>query len=124
VKKADPDTIISAAARYAKVRNPGFGKMPQGWLNDERWNDEVVATERPGDDYLKSWGIPDAQPERDGGGASDTDPADGRQSADVSDLFREPDTEEPKGAVPVDHGGYRGDSGSLPPLRLVCGGAA
>lgn len=37
----DPEEIISGAERYARsdavVR--GFAKHPQGWLNDQRWND-------------------------------------------------------------------------------------
>lgn len=39
---ADPETIIAAAERYASSDSVlrGFAKHPQGWLTDERWNDE------------------------------------------------------------------------------------
>jgi hypothetical protein len=40
-KKVDPDKIIAAAKVYAGSRavQDGFVKWPQGWLNDERFND-------------------------------------------------------------------------------------
>lgn len=39
---ADPDVIIKAAQRYRDdpQRNPQMTKYPQGWLNDERYNDQ------------------------------------------------------------------------------------
>ena len=39
---ADPEVIIAAAAAYRDdpARNPGKTKYPQGWLNDERYNDQ------------------------------------------------------------------------------------
>lgn len=44
VKKADPDTIIAAAKRYAATvdRSEGgrFIKYPASWLNAEAWDDE------------------------------------------------------------------------------------
>ena len=38
----DPEMIIDAAARYAQVDAVvrGFVKHAQGWLNDQRWNDD------------------------------------------------------------------------------------
>lgn len=38
----DQETIIDAAARYAQSDNvsKGFVKHAQGWLNDQRWNDD------------------------------------------------------------------------------------
>lgn len=38
----DPEIIIDAAARYAQSDNVsrGFVKHAQGWLNDQRWNDD------------------------------------------------------------------------------------
>lgn len=41
VKKHNPVLIIGAAKVYAqsKAVADGFGKFPQGWLNDERFND-------------------------------------------------------------------------------------
>lgn len=49
IKKTDPEIIISGARRYAawlKSAKPGefrpTAKHPQGWLNDERWNDEEI----------------------------------------------------------------------------------
>jgi hypothetical protein len=49
VKKTPPALIIAGARRYAaQVANadPKFTKYPQGWLNDERWTDDVDV--RPG----------------------------------------------------------------------------
>lgn len=45
---ADPKEIIAAAERYRSdpSRNPDKTKYPQGWLNDERYNDEPAS---PGD---------------------------------------------------------------------------
>lgn len=42
----DPDVIISAAERYRDDprRNPDKTKYPQGWLNDERYLDEVMTS--------------------------------------------------------------------------------
>lgn len=39
---ADPDVIIEAARRYRDdpARNPQMTKYPQGWLSDERYNDQ------------------------------------------------------------------------------------
>lgn len=39
---ADPDVIIKAAQRYRDdpQRNPQMSKYPQGWLSDERYNDQ------------------------------------------------------------------------------------
>jgi len=49
---ADPNVIIKAAERYRDdpSRDPGRTKYPQGWLNDERYNDEADAPSaaRPG----------------------------------------------------------------------------
>lgn len=44
IKKASPDTITKAAARYAeqcaaKGTEPGFIKLAAGWLRSERWSD-------------------------------------------------------------------------------------
>ncbi len=53
VKRADPDLdqaiakINAGARRYAKVCDPQYIKMPQGWLNDGRWEDEVVEQRSP-----------------------------------------------------------------------------
>lgn len=40
---ADPDAIIKAAQRYRDdpQRNPQMSKYPQGWLSDERYNDQA-----------------------------------------------------------------------------------
>lgn len=40
---ADPDLIIKAAQKYRDdpQRNPQMSKHPQGWLNDERYNDQT-----------------------------------------------------------------------------------
>lgn len=40
---ADPETVIKAAQRYRDDprRNPDKTKYPQGWLNDERYKDQV-----------------------------------------------------------------------------------
>lgn len=40
---ADPEHVIAAAKHYADdpKRNPEKTKYPQGWLNDERYNDPV-----------------------------------------------------------------------------------
>lgn len=48
VKKADPEVIITGAERYrdrmAREDTPRQKiKMPEGWLNGERWEDERVA---------------------------------------------------------------------------------
>jgi len=42
---ADPEHVIAAAAAYRDDprRNPDKTKYPQGWLNDERYNDEPPA---------------------------------------------------------------------------------
>ena len=39
---ADPEAVIAAATRYRDDprRNPDKTKYPQGWLNDERYNDQ------------------------------------------------------------------------------------
>ena len=49
IKKADPELIIRKVELYAKwlsEAKPGefrpIPKHPQGWLNDERWNDEEL----------------------------------------------------------------------------------
>lgn len=55
IKKTDPEQIIAGARKYAtwlKTAKPGefrpAVKYPQGWLNDERWNDdEIQGTGRP-----------------------------------------------------------------------------
>jgi hypothetical protein len=41
IRKTPPQKIIAAAGMYAKSEavQRGFGKFPQGWLNDERFND-------------------------------------------------------------------------------------
>lgn len=41
-RNADPDMVIAAAQRYRDdpSRNPQMTKYPQGWLNDERYNDQ------------------------------------------------------------------------------------
>jgi hypothetical protein len=48
ITKADPEAIIFAASRYAETETVarGFAKHPQGWLNDERWNDEDLKPRR------------------------------------------------------------------------------
>lgn len=45
VKRAAPEAIIAGAHRYAADpdRDPSFTKWPQGWLNEDRWEDEPVA---------------------------------------------------------------------------------
>ncbi len=63
IKKDLPEKIISAAGRYAtwlkEPCKPGdfrpHAKHPQGWLNDERWNDPELqeATERPVSDMVR-----------------------------------------------------------------------
>lgn len=47
---ADPEFIITAAKRYADDprRNPKHTKYPQGWLNDERYNDYPAGSEDAG----------------------------------------------------------------------------
>lgn len=42
VKKSPAETIIARARRYGEVADPQFTKHPQGWLNDERWNDDAL----------------------------------------------------------------------------------
>ena len=39
------DEVITAAKAYAKIRGSDkrLWKMPQGWLNDGRWRDEVLS---------------------------------------------------------------------------------
>lgn len=57
VRVADPDIgraiwkINSAAKTYAEACNPKYYKMPQGWLNDGRWDDEIVTARRPVNDF-------------------------------------------------------------------------
>ena len=48
---ADPEAVIKAAERYRDDpgRDPNHTKYPQGWLNDERYNDNPAATSRPDD---------------------------------------------------------------------------
>jgi hypothetical protein len=48
ITKADPETIILAATRYAETGEVkrGFAKNAQGWLNGERWNDEDLKPKR------------------------------------------------------------------------------
>jgi uncharacterized protein YdaU (DUF1376 family) len=48
IAKADPETIILAASRYAETGEVvrGFAKNAQGWLNGERWNDEDLKPKR------------------------------------------------------------------------------
>lgn len=45
IKKTDPDVIIASAKRYAaelKRKNKlDYCKLPDGWLYQERWNDEI-----------------------------------------------------------------------------------
>lgn len=47
---ADPEFIITAAKRYADDprRDPRHTKYPQGWLNDERYNDYPAGSEDSG----------------------------------------------------------------------------
>jgi hypothetical protein len=52
VAKTDPAKILSAAVAYAKSRaaaDPKFTKWPQGWLADERWDDQpdLPSADRP-----------------------------------------------------------------------------
>lgn len=52
IKKADPDTIISAMRQYAEQRRGQDGQFtahPSTWLNGERWLDE--GAEKPTDFY-------------------------------------------------------------------------
>lgn len=44
VKRADPQTIIAGAARYAADpnRDPAFTAFPATWLNRDRWKDEPL----------------------------------------------------------------------------------
>lgn len=48
VKRADPQTIIAGAARYAADpnRDPGFTAHPATWLNRDGWEDEPVPAAR------------------------------------------------------------------------------
>lgn len=50
---ADPNAIIKAAERYRDEpsRNPDKTKYPQGWLSDERYNDEPEADEAGYEDF-------------------------------------------------------------------------
>lgn len=50
---ADPDSVITAAESYAASlgRNPRKVKYPQGWLNDERYNDESTVSDDASDEY-------------------------------------------------------------------------
>lgn len=45
----DAEAIIAAAERYRDdpKRDPRFTKYPQGWLNDERYNDEPASAAKP-----------------------------------------------------------------------------
>lgn len=72
VKKVDPEKIISAAKVYARSEavDRGFVKFPQGWLNDERFNDPelqpvAVAPLQQGTDWYSiarsKMGVPDAR---------------------------------------------------------------
>lgn len=76
-KKADPDTIIAAAAAYARLRagqDPQHTAMAATWLNQERWNDDTTAATPSGkirtadgrlhhpDDKPPAWS-PDPPPE-------------------------------------------------------------
>ena len=49
---ATAEHIIAAAQRYRDDprRNPDHTKYPQGWLNDERYNDQPAAPRRPSAD--------------------------------------------------------------------------
>jgi DNA-binding transcriptional MocR family regulator len=49
LKKASADDIIAGALRYRDDpgRDPRYTKYAQGWLTDERWNDEVSPAEQP-----------------------------------------------------------------------------
>ena len=49
VKRADADTLIEAARRYAASDQVarGFVKHAQGWLNDGRWQDEGISAPQP-----------------------------------------------------------------------------
>jgi len=49
VKRADPELIIQRAAAYAETDavQRGFAKHPQGWLNDDRWNDADLIPAEP-----------------------------------------------------------------------------
>jgi hypothetical protein len=55
---ADPEAIITGAKRYAlcEAVAKGFTKHPQGWLNDERWNDADLP-ELPIDDAARKFPI-------------------------------------------------------------------
>ena len=118
-KRADPEEIISGARRYAARRGPEqrFGKMAQGWLNDDRWTVEAAPQRDAYEDHLKSWGIPDADPSRAGGGTWDTHAAKRDDEADVSRVLPFPKAAEPARSMPVgdDDDGWAGDF--LPPLR-------
>ena len=50
LKKADADTLIAAAAAYARdpKRDPEFTAHASTWLNQERWLDEVEAPKQSG----------------------------------------------------------------------------
>lgn len=60
IKRHDPEKIIAAAKVYAKVvegADPKYTKYPQGWLNDERFNDPDCQP-KPADDgsiWAKDW---------------------------------------------------------------------
>jgi len=56
--KIPPEIIIEGMKRYAKlVKNDGRDrsmiKFPQGWINDERWNDEAEASQQDFSNKLK-----------------------------------------------------------------------
>lgn len=55
--KADPTSIIAAAAQYATTRDHRFVAHPATWLNGERWADEASNGAGPGGDYqsVKAW---------------------------------------------------------------------
>lgn len=60
IKRHDPEKIIAAAKVYAKAvegADPKYTKHPQGWLNDERFNDPENQP-KPADDgsiWAKDW---------------------------------------------------------------------
>ena len=57
---ADFQAILAGAKRYAISRNqpdPPNPKMAEGWLNDERWNDEIVKPGQVASRPKETWQI-------------------------------------------------------------------
>lgn len=58
IKRHDPEKIIAAAKVYAKAvegADPKYTKHPQGWLNDERFNDPDCQPPAPSSTPTMRW---------------------------------------------------------------------